>query len=123
MSIPEGWTDDMNIELPHGHTQSQVAEFIMSQLDQRIGYDTAIQQLISEFGIDDEDAYLAYDRTQGGIIRALTCQPANKPNKRKDPIAHHSFNVVWEELPKKHLFSQEKKAAGKWHRWYLERKS
>ena len=47
--------------------------------------------LAREFALNEDDARLARDRTLGGLVRAATRNPANRPAPDKDPIAFESF--------------------------------
>lgn len=44
------------------------------------------------FRISPEDAELAMDRTYGGIVRAKTKSPNNRPDRETDPIAFESYD-------------------------------
>jgi len=121
MNIPDGWTDDMSIVLSSGKTNEELANFLLKKLEVHCSYESMLSEIITLFGANEDDADLAIDRVQGGIVRALTGNPVNEPDKSKDPLAWHSFQVVWSKLPKKHLFSKYKKPSGKWEAWYNDR--
>ena len=118
MTIPEGWTDDMSVNITTGKSEKELALSLMASLEIRESYEAMIQICIVNFGLSSDDAELALDRVQGGIVRAITCNRANKPDKEKDPLAWYSFNEVWETLPKKNWWSNKKDNKGKWVDWY-----
>jgi hypothetical protein len=91
MTIPDGWTDDMNIPLPAGRTVEQVVEFVIQAALRGTPDDTTEQLLTAEFLLSPDDAALARDRTCGGIVRAATRNQENCPRREKDPMAWESF--------------------------------
>jgi hypothetical protein len=54
-------------------------------------HELLIAELCKGFGLLPEDAELAIDRVCGGVVRALTGNQANCPDRIKDPIAWMSF--------------------------------
>jgi len=118
MNTSEEWTDDMNISISSDKTIKELTSFLMLELESNCNHDEIIIKIITNYGTSENDAELALDRVQGGIIRALTGNPSNEPEQEKDPLAWYSFNSVWPTLPRKHLFSKNKKASGKWQHWY-----
>lgn len=85
------WTDDMTIRLPPGRTAAEVVDLVL-QAALRGTADEEIEFALSrEFALNEDDARLARDRTFGGLVRAATRNPANRPAPDKDPIAFESF--------------------------------
>ncbi len=72
MTIPEGWTDDMSVEIIEGKTEDQLALTLMGSLRKSDSYDAMIGICTSDYGLSEDDADLAIDRVQGGIVRALS---------------------------------------------------
>lgn len=91
MLVPAGWTDDMNIQIEPSRTLDQLVSFVLEAAMRRDDSSTIIAALIKDFGLSDEDAALALDRTCGGVVRAATGNPQNSPNPQKDPIAWLSY--------------------------------
>jgi hypothetical protein len=54
-------------------------------------HEVLIADLREDFGLSAEGAELAVDRVCGGIVRAMTGNRANCPDRKKDPIAWMSF--------------------------------
>jgi hypothetical protein len=90
-SVPDGWTDDMSVQLPRGHKVEKLVDYILLANQQGRQHETLIADLVTESGLSDEDAELSVDRVGGGIVRAATGNRANCPNRAKDPIAWVSF--------------------------------
>ena len=118
--IPEGWTDDMTISILSGQSHQDVADWILDEIVRRDPQAIA-RDLIGKFGVSEEDAYLALDRAQGGLVRAMTGNPKNAPDPRKDPIARRTFDIAWNSFPREGWLSRKRKPAGKWLVWYESR--
>lgn len=91
MTIPEGWTDDMNIALPEGVAIDDVVETVLRAESARVPFETIVATLVAR-GLSEEDAMLAHDRTLGGVVRAATGNALNEPVRAKDPLAWASFH-------------------------------
>jgi hypothetical protein len=122
MTIPEGWTDDLTISLPPGRTVDELATRIMRSLIVHTPFEEIYLDTRKAFSLSSDDAHLAIDRVQGGIIRALTGRLDNKSDKIKDPIAFSSFEAVWKTFPRKRWLPWKRVPGGLWERWYEERK-
>ncbi|MET1255316.1 hypothetical protein [Aliikangiella maris] len=120
MTLPEGWTDDMSVEIIEGKTEEQLTFALMDSLRKSDSYESMIRMCVSDYGLVEDDADLAIDRVQGGIVRALTGLIDNRPDATKDPLAHCSFNEVWKTLPKKHWWSSKRESKGVWSDWYTQ---
>ena len=81
----------MNFPLPEGVTVAKVAEFVVSSAAAGDSHDARIEKLCS-WGLTLDDAELACDRALGGVFRAGTISPDNKPSAEKDPIAYSSYH-------------------------------
>ncbi len=68
----------------------------------------------------EEDVDYAWDRVQGGIVRALTGNPENEPEQEQDPIAWLTFQAVWRTLPPNPDRLGGKVATGPWEDWWKE---
>ncbi|MCD6048732.1 MAG: hypothetical protein K0Q55_135 [Verrucomicrobia bacterium] len=91
-TVPEGWTDDLTIPLPPGHTVTEIVDFVIQCGLQGVPDDETEQRLLEKFCLAEEDAALARDRVYGGIVRAATRSIENRPDQRKDPFACASFD-------------------------------
>lgn len=122
MAIPEGWTDDMNVTIRPDRTILELTRTVMESVQNFNGEPGVVRGIASEFGMSESDAWLAFDRVQGGIIRALTARPNNCPDRDKDPMAWHAFRLVWQTLPAPHWWSRQKIRGGAWADWYDARR-
>jgi hypothetical protein len=91
MTLPPGWTDDMNIVLPEERSLEEVVELVISMGRQRVAHEVVQSSLIETFCLSPDDAALAWDRVHGGIVRASTGHQDNCPDRRKDTLAWMSF--------------------------------
>jgi hypothetical protein len=89
--LPEGWTDDLTINVCLPRTLEELVEFVLQAEASRAPSDSTVAELVTRFGLSDEDAGLAWDRTLGGLVRAATGNPANCPVREKDPVAWISY--------------------------------
>ncbi|HLX84227.1 MAG TPA: hypothetical protein VKR59_10030 [Terriglobales bacterium] len=90
-NLPEGWTDDMNIAVPPGHTLDEVVDYVLEGTIRRDSAVIMIQHLKAAFGLSQSDAELALDRVCGGVVRAATGRATNCPAEDKDPLAFVSY--------------------------------
>lgn len=91
MSVPEGWTEDMNIRIGLGHTLDHLVDFILQSEARRDDSSIIIERLMADFAVSQEDAELALDRVCGGVVRAATGNPENCPDPQLDPLAFLSY--------------------------------
>jgi hypothetical protein len=96
MTLPPGCTDNMNIDLPIGRTLEEIVDLVLSMGKEPQDYDRTLQALES-LGLSPDDAALAWDRVQGGVVRASTGRRANCPDKSKDALAWLSFQKAFSE--------------------------
>jgi hypothetical protein len=120
MTLPDGWTDDMNVTIRSDRTLLDLARTVMERVADFNGGPEMVPAVAREFGMSEADAVLAFDRVQGGIIRALTGRRDNCPERDNDPLAWHSFHLVWKTLPRRHWWSGQKEPGGPWKVWYDE---
>src|SRR5262245_15845121 len=95
--VPEGWTDDLTIHVCPPRTLDDLVEFVLGAERQKVSYPDTIQALQTRFGLSEEDAELAWDRTLGGLVRAATGEPLNCPVREKDPVAWISYHRCLQE--------------------------
>jgi hypothetical protein len=112
MNRPDDWTDEMIVALRPGRTENELVALVMDALIERRNLASVIPIMHDDFGLTDDDIGLAFDRIQGGIVRAITGNPENEPDKKKDPLAWHAFKIVWKDLPRRSPFSSRKKTIG-----------
>jgi len=118
-TLPEGWTDDMRIAIDPRRIEALVSFLIDGNVN-FTDWKSMHKRLMQDFGLSESDAYLALDRVPGGMVRAVTGNPDNRPDPIKDPLAHMSFQRIWFELPKLHIFSRRRNSQGKWSAWFEE---
>lgn len=90
--ISEGLTDDMNVTIRADRTNLELTKAVMDFVKNIDAGFQIVSKISREFGMSDEDAILAFDRVQGGIIRALSARLDNCPNCDKDPLAYYAFS-------------------------------
>ena len=85
------WTDDLTIHVCAPQTLEELVEFVLQAEVRKVPSDQTTAELVSRFGLSEEDAVLAWDRSLGGLVRAATSNPANCPFREKDPVAWISY--------------------------------
>jgi hypothetical protein len=81
----------MNISLPADRTEAQVVDFVLARAAAGTTGEALVAALQDEFEVTAGDAELAVDRIYGGLVRARTRNPANRPDRSLDPLAWISF--------------------------------
>lgn len=117
--MADEWTEDMRIAIAPAREEALV-EFVFPALLAFASADETCRQIRERFDLSEDDAWLALDRIPGGIVRALTCNPQNRPNREQDPLAYIAFEKVWSELPRLHWLSKRRKSGGRWLVWFEE---
>jgi hypothetical protein len=95
--IPEGWTDDLTIHVCPPQTLEELVEFVLQAEARKAPSDETAADLVTRFGLPEEDAGLAWDRALGGLVRAATGNPTNCPSREKDPVAWISYRRCLQE--------------------------
>src|SRR3990172_248154 len=96
-AVPEGFTDDMTVPLPPGSTIQELVEFVVQRALKGVPDIQTERDLVQSFNMSQENAWLLRDRVFGGIVRAASKNPYNKPDRSKDPIALASFELASRE--------------------------
>jgi hypothetical protein len=93
IQLPDGsvLTDDMTIALPPGRAMAELVDMVIRGGLADASSEEIEGQLSAEFGLSADDAALARDRAFGGLFRAGTGNPANRPSENKDPVAWESY--------------------------------
>jgi hypothetical protein len=81
----------MNITLPADRTEAQVVDFVLARAEAGTTGEALVAATQAEFQATADDAELAVDRIYGGLVRARTRNPANRPDRSLDPLAWISF--------------------------------
>ncbi|MBO0824599.1 MAG: hypothetical protein J2P27_12200, partial [Actinobacteria bacterium] len=84
-------TDDLSIALPPGRTAAELVDLVLRAVLEGTPDSQIERMLLAEFGLTVEDASAACERVFGGLVRAATGNPANRPDPQKDPIASESY--------------------------------
>lgn len=87
------WTDDMSVRLVRGATVSSLVSYVLAAKTDRAPRRDVLGVLTETFGLSFDDARLALDRVDDGIVRAQSGNAANEPDLIKDPIAWTSYRM------------------------------
>lgn len=94
----------MSVRLARGTSVRALVSYVRAALEERTPRRDVLAVLTERFALPFDDARLVTDRVGGGIARAVSGNPANEPDPRKDPIAWTSYRIelgvpVDEEVP------------------------
>ena len=81
------WTDDLSLRVARGENLVSLVDYLLDSKRAERPWHEVRDVLIARFALSYDDARLAWDRAQGGTVRAATASPANEPNRAKDPVA------------------------------------
>lgn len=90
---PDAWTDELSVGLNGGRTVEESVDDILAANQRGCQHEALIADLVTAFGLSNEDAGLSVDRVGVGIVRAASGNRANCSNRVKDPIAWASFSA------------------------------
>src|SRR5579884_2869619 len=88
------WTDDMSVRLARGETTRALVEYLRTAETQGTTRSEMLTVLTERFALSFDDARLAMDRTVGGFVRAASGNPANEPDRGKDPVAWTAYQIA-----------------------------
>ncbi|HEY7223566.1 MAG TPA: hypothetical protein VH561_08165 [Micromonosporaceae bacterium] len=84
-------TEDLSVWLPPGHDVAELVDVVLRAALRDTPADDLERLLIDQFGMPPDDAFLARDRTEAGLVRAASRNPENRPDPAKDPVAAQSY--------------------------------
>lgn len=113
---PSGRTDDMNIQLIGEMDFETLIDQILSRFESYEDFNKIYDELIVP-NVSENDRDIVLDRALGGIVRALTGNKLNRPDKTQDPIAYKTFVTVWNTFEDKGFIIKMKKVGGFWKEW------
>ncbi|WP_433796570.1 hypothetical protein [Actinoplanes sp. CA-252034] len=87
------WTDDLAVRLARGTTAQALVRFLRAADGDGLSRREVLAVLTERFALSFDDARLALDRVQGGVVRASSGNPANEPDPVKDPLAWMSYRL------------------------------
>jgi hypothetical protein len=90
---PVEWTDDLTVRLARGTTARGLVSYLRGADGRGDRRRDVLAVLTERYALPFDDARLAIDRVQGGVVRAATGNPANQPDKAKDPLAWISYRL------------------------------
>lgn len=88
---PPAWTDDMSVRVRPPRTLEELVDFVLDAEARKVPSGDTTTEVMTQFGLTEEDARLAWDRALGGVVRAATSIEANRPDPEKDPVAWISY--------------------------------
>ncbi|WP_051367805.1 hypothetical protein [Hamadaea tsunoensis] len=83
-------TDDLTLLL-QDHEYAEVVDAVIAGLLAGRSTQEVAGDLVTRFALSMQDAELAVDRTRGGLVRAGSGNPANRPPREEDPVGWESY--------------------------------
>lgn len=87
------WTDDLSVRLARGISVRALVGYLRAADEEGTPRRDVLAVLTERFALPFDDARLAMDRVEGGIVRAASGNPANEPDPVKDPLAWTSYRL------------------------------
>jgi hypothetical protein len=86
-------TDDMTVRLARGTSVRDLAVYLRAAGTEGTRRRDVLAVLTERFALPFDDARLAMDRVDGGVVRAASGNPANEPDPVRDPLAWTSYRL------------------------------
>ncbi|BCY13596.1 hypothetical protein L3i22_086840 [Actinoplanes sp. L3-i22] len=83
----------MSVRLARGTTMRELVLFLRTADAGGTSRRDVLTVLTERFALPFDDARLAMDRVQGGVVRASSGLPENEPDRDKDPLAWTSYQL------------------------------
>jgi len=87
------WTDDLTVRPARGTSALDLVSSVRAADERGTRRREVLTVLTERYGLPFDDARLAMDRVRGGGVRASSGNPANAPDKIKDPLAWISYRL------------------------------
>ncbi len=87
------WTEDLSVPLGRGTSARGLVLYLRAADREGARRRDVLEVLTERFALSFDDARLAMDRVEGGVVRAGSGIPENEPDPVKDPLAWTSYQV------------------------------
>jgi hypothetical protein len=87
------WTDDLAVRLARGTSALDLVLYLRAAGKEATPRRDVLAVLTERYALPFDDARLAIDRVGGGAVRASSGNPANQPDRVKDPLAWISYQL------------------------------
>jgi hypothetical protein len=89
--------EDLNVPLPPGCTVAALVDVVLQGVLAGTDIEQIEHGLSARFRLSEDDAALVRDRVHGGVVRAATGNPDNRPDPGQDPVAWESYRRAVED--------------------------
>ena len=87
------WTDDLTVRVGRGTSARALVLYLRAASEEGARRRDVLAVLTERFALPFDDARLAMDRVEGGVVRAASRNPENEPDPVKDPLAWMSYRL------------------------------
>jgi len=99
------------------YLERDLAKWLLAAIESHSPNEQIQSTLVSEFGLPENEAHLAWERAVDGILGAISGSRKNMPDSKFDPIGHTIFNLVWSTFNQNSFFDRRRTPNRKWLDW------
>ena len=94
-----------------------LAKWLVSAIEGHMPSMQIQSQLVSKFGLTDDEAVIAERSVLDGILLAISGSKRNMPNSNADPIGYEAFNLVWDTFNQNSFLDKRHTPNRRWLDW------
>jgi len=98
-------------------SESGLAKWLVAALEGHVPSREIQSNLVSRFGLTDDEARIVESRAVDGILRAISGSRRNMPDAESNPIGHSAFELVWGAFNQNSFFDKRRTPNRKWLDW------
>ena len=100
-----------------GWSENDLAKWLVAALEGHVPSKQIQLNLVSKFGLADDEALIAEESACAGILLAISGSKKDIPNPKTNPIGHAAFTVVWDTFNQNSFFDKRHAPNRKWLDW------
>ena len=97
--------------------ESSLSEWLVSSIEGHVPSKQIQLELVSKFGLTDDEALIAEKSVFDGILLAISGSKRNMPDSKTDPIGHEAFRLVWDTFNQNSFFDKRHTPSRNWLDW------
>ncbi len=98
-------------------SENDLAKWLLTALECHVPAKQIQLNLLSKFGLTEEEALIAEESACDGILLAISGVKRNMPNAETNPIGHAVFTLVWDTFNQNSFFDKRHSPNRKWLDW------
>lgn len=100
-----------------GFSEKDLAAWLLEAFEMHAPAEKIQLALIAKFGVEEDDARIAFESAHSAILRAISGSRKEMPDLDVDPVGHATFNMVWRTLNQNSFFDRRRTPTRKWLEW------